>query len=175
MRFDALSTRIRSARAALPSSRRAAPVPRRRPALEALEGRLVPTSTLFVDFGDGFSGGVLNTTVGAIESTKDGQNPNIDGPVLSDPNGANSAGNTAVKITAFNTVYGANAAATRATIMSLVRRFYAPLDIKVEEKAATSLTDVSRTLGANEAETKNNDAYVIVGMFNIGANGDNPS
>ena len=37
--------------------------------LECLEDRVVPTSTLYLDYGDRFAGGILNTTVGAIDST----------------------------------------------------------------------------------------------------------
>jgi hypothetical protein len=71
--------------------------------------------------------------------------------------------------------------------MSLVRRFYEPLDITVVEltataqnvnghmvQAAANLNEVSDTLGVNEGDAKNNDGYVLVGLISIGASGDNP-
>ena len=48
-------------------------------AAEPLESRVLLT-TLYIDYGDRFPGGVLNTTVGAIDNTTSGSNPNIDGP-----------------------------------------------------------------------------------------------
>ncbi len=119
----------------------------------------------------------LNTTVGALDSTTSGSNPNIDGPVLSDSAGNDYAAGTAVTIQSFNSVYGAagatEAVTDRQTIMDMAQRFYAPLDITVQQASAASLADISVTLGANEAQAEDNDSYVIVGLFMINGT-DNP-
>jgi hypothetical protein len=153
------------------------PYRRKRAVFEPLESRVLLSAILYVDFGDAFAGGVLNTTVGALDSTVSGSNPNIDGPVLSDSAGNDYAAGTAVTIQSFNSVYGATGAAEavtdRQTMMAMVQRFYAPLDITVQQASAASLADISVTLGANEAQAENNDSYVIVGLFMINGT-DNP-
>lgn len=157
------------------------PYPRRRAVLESLEDRILLSAILYIDYGDGFAGGALTTTVGAIDSTVSGSNPNIDGPILSDSAGANFSAGTAVRITSFDSVYtGTSGANMRASIDAFVTRFYAPLDISVVDltttpqtvnginvAAATSLQDISVTLGLNEGQSKNNDSYVIVGQYLI--------
>ncbi|HSB86970.1 MAG TPA: LEPR-XLL domain-containing protein, partial [Ilumatobacteraceae bacterium] len=151
--------------------RKAVP-PRRRLLFEPLEQRLLLSATLYVDFGDQFAGGVLNTTVGALDSTVSGSNPNIDGPVLSDATGADYGAAAPVSIQSFNSVYGANtveAAADRAAITDLVERMYEPFDINVVQASAASLADISVTLGL----TGTHDSYVIVGLFMINGT-DNP-
>ena len=65
---------------------------------------------------------------------------------------------------------------------------YAPLDITVVDltasfqtvngqnvRAAASLDEVSQTLGLNELGTENNDSYLLIGQFLIGATNDNPA
>src|SRR5262245_28535775 len=147
---------------------------------EELEGRILLSSTLFVDFGDNFpNNGTLTTTVGDLDNHTSGTNPNIDGPVLTDTQtpAQNYPANTPVTIQSFNSVYGtansATAAADRTTIMNLVQRFYAPLDVNVVQNSAASLDDISVALGANEGQTENNDSYVIVGLFTVNGT-DNP-
>src|SRR5512134_3133652 len=146
---------------------------RRRLLFEPLEERLLLSATLYLDYGDLFPGGFLNTTVGALDTTVSGSNPDIDGPVLSDSTGANYAGATAVSIQSFNSVYGANtveAAADRAVIDDLVERMYEPFDINIVQASAASLADISVTLGLTATE----DSYVIVGLFMINGT-DNPA
>src|SRR5262245_53249537 len=77
-----------------------APESRRKPLFEALEDRLLLSSTLYIDYGDAFPAGVLATTVGALDNTTNGTNPNIDGPALIDAANNNYAAGTAVSITA---------------------------------------------------------------------------
>lgn len=176
------------ARSARSSKRALRGKPAGRPTFEQLEDRTLLTATLYVDFGDRFPSGVLNTTVGALDTHVFGANPDIDGPVLSDSTGADYAAGTAVRVNSVNSLYGASAATFRSTMMELVRRFYQPLDITVVEltssfqtvnghsvRAAANLDDISATLGANEGDAKNNDSYVIVGQFQIGASNDNPA
>src|SRR5882724_7600143 len=84
-------------------------------AAETLECRRLLTSTLYVDYGDSFPGGVLTTTIGALKNTTNGGNPNVDGPQLTDKNGNNYPDGTTMTITSLNTLYGASAASMRAT------------------------------------------------------------
>ena len=53
--------------------------------------------------------------MGALDNTTFGANPNIDGPRLFDSAGNNFANGTAVTINSVNALYGAAAAALRAT------------------------------------------------------------
>ena len=164
--------------------------PRRRPfGIEPLDERVLLSAVLFVDFGDAFPGGVLNTTVAAVDDTTNGSNPNIDGPRLSDPDGDDYGDDVAVAITSFNSVYGTNTTERdqdRADIMAMVRRFYDPFDIQVIDlttaaqtipgtgvsaQAATSLNDVSATLGL----LASHDSYIIMGLWAIGPGMDNPA
>lgn len=155
---------------------------------ELLEQRRLLTTTLYIDYGDRFPGGTLATTVGAIDSTTAAGNPNIDGPVLIDANGFGFAAATAVNIAGVNSLYGASAPALRATMTALAKRFYAPLDITVVEltdtfqnvngfnvRGAATLTEASQLLGLNEATTENNDAYILVGRYQIGPTNFNPA
>jgi hypothetical protein len=149
--------------------------------IEQLEERWLLITTLYIDYGDRFAGNVLNTTVGALDSTVSGANPNIDGPILSQSTGANYAAATPVAITSAAGIYTAAAVTSlKARMTALTQRFYQGLDIRVVEltssfqtvdgnsvRAAASLTEISETLGLNEASSENNDAYVIVGRFVI--------
>jgi hypothetical protein len=144
-----------------------------RPILCQLEDRWNPTF-LFVDFGDAFPQGGLTDTLSAFQNTKSGTNPSVNGPDLSFITGSNSSSLT---ILPYNGVFGTKASANRAAIMQIVRRYYEPFDVTVVEltntpqtvngfsiKAATSLADVSKTLGLNEGGAKNNDSYSFVGV-----------
>ncbi|MEZ6093812.1 MAG: zinc-dependent metalloprotease family protein [Pirellulaceae bacterium] len=152
---------------------------------DSCEPRIVLTTTLFVDFGARFAGGVLSDTVGNLDSTTSGANPDMDGPRLSDGTGANYANGDTVAFTAFDTFYGAGSAARRANIMSLVSRMFEPLDITVVEltaafqnvngtmaRAASSFADISVTMGLNEGAAENNDAYMIVGQLFVNGTDD---
>src|SRR5439155_9117559 len=82
----------------------------------------------------------------------------------------------------------ATGATLRTTMDALVQRYYAPFDITVVDltaslqninghmvRAAANLDEISQTLGINEGDAENNDSYVIVGQFQIGATNDNPA
>jgi hypothetical protein len=155
---------------------------------ESLEERCVLTSTLYVDFGDNFGAG-LTGTIGALRnSVAPGSTVNVNGPTM--PNlttGLNFSDPTTFVMNSFNSVYGAQATQMRADIMTLVRRFYEPLDVTVVEltsanqlvngfnvRGAASLNDISLTMNLNEAAAKNNDNYVLVGNMFIGVNRYNP-
>ena len=154
-----------------------------RPVLEVLEARALLTTTLYLDYGDRFPNNQLTATVGALDNTTSGSNPNIDGPLLTDannnPNGRGGgtpyADDTTFTMTSFNSFYGANAATMRATMNAMVRRFFEPLDIFVVESGAASLADISSVLGFNESAAENNDGYMLIAAIAIGMNGDDPT
>lgn len=145
---------------------------------ETLESRICLTSTLYLDYGDNWPGGVLNTTVGAIDNTTNGSNPNIDGPRLSDASGNDYADATTVAITSISVLNPAGGAAIRATMTALTRRFFEPFDINVVELVGTAgaanLNDVSTILGQNEGAAENNDTYLLIGGWLINGT-DNPN
>jgi len=156
--------------------------------IESLEERCVLTSTLYVDFGDNFGAGLIGTIGALRNSVAPGSTVNVNGPTM--PNlttGLDFTDPTTFVMNSFNSVYGGQAAAMRAEIMQLVRRFYEPLDVTVVEltasnqlvngfnvRGAASLNDISLTMNLNEAAAKNNDNYVLVGNMFIGPAGYNP-
>lgn len=105
-------------------------------ACEQLESRVLLTSMLYLDYGDRWAGGVLNTTVGAIDSTAAAGNPNIDGPRLSDANGDSYGDDITVAISSLATINPGSAAAIRATMTALTSRFFEPFDITVVDLTA---------------------------------------
>lgn len=148
---------------------------------EPLEARQLLITTVYIDYGDRFPGNVLNTTVGAIDSTVSGSNPDIDGPVLQGTSGPYPAA-TPVAMTALAGLYsGTTLTNLRTRMTALAQRFFEGLDIRVVDltsnfqtvdghnvRAAASLEEVSQTLGLNEADsTENNDAYIFVARFVI--------
>lgn len=147
-------------------------------ACETLEHRTQLTSTLYLDYGDNWPGGVLNTTVGAIDNTTNGSNPNVDGPRLSDSGGSDYGDDITVAITSINTLLGAAAAAVRADMTEFTRRFFEPFDINVVDlvgsAGAANLNDVSTILGNNEGGPENNDTYLLIGGYLINGT-DNPN
>lgn len=179
------------------SNATAARRPRRHPSArlarrmaEMLESRRLLTSTLYLDYGDRWAGGVLNTTVGAIDNTTAPGNPNVDGPRLTDAAGNNYADATTVAISSLVTMNpgnAANAAAVRAAMTALTRRFFEPFDITVVDltaafqtvnglsvRAPANLTEASQLLGQNEAAGENNDTYLLIGSYLINGT-DNPN
>jgi hypothetical protein len=160
----------------------------RRRLIEGLERRLLLTTTLYIDYGDRFPAGTLTTTVGAIDNTTAVGNPNMDGPLLFD-GGGNFPAATNVDIASVNLLYApAAAAALRAEMTAYAQRMYQGTDITVVEltgafqmvngfnvRAAASTTEISQTLGLNEGVGENNDGYIIVGQFEIGAADFNPA
>lgn len=144
---------------------------RKKPLLERLEDRTVPTSTLYVEFGDRFPTAGLTGTMNDLVNRSTPGNPVINGPQL-------DALTAPVRMRGFNrTNTTGNDAADRVEIMTLLRRYYEPFDITVVEltatpqtvngyqvRAAANFDEMSTLLGLNEGETKNNDAIVFVGQ-----------
>ena len=84
-----------------------------RPTLVALEDRVMPSTMLYLDFGDRFPNNQLISTVGALVNTTSGNNPNVAGPQLADRNNNPKGGggtpypaSTSLTMTAFNSFYG---------------------------------------------------------------------
>jgi hypothetical protein len=149
---------------------------------EAFEDRTLLTSYLYVDYGDSFNNGQLQTTTDALVSHTVAGGIDIQGPQLTDITGANYASGTTLRLNSFGSFYGtsstsffsASTAAARQTIDALVQRAYAPFDVTVIDltpagttvngktvAAAASLDDVSRTLAASG---DGHDSYVLVGQ-----------
>lgn len=138
-----------------------------RPILEVLEDRVVPTTTLFLDFGDAFPTAGLSMTVQQLRTT-------LAGPNLTEAASGSLRNSDRLTFQPFasqvNFDYngdGANdardAATLRATILTLVQRYYAPFDIDIRVAAARNLTDVANSLTANRGDrTGQFDAYAFI-------------
>ena len=154
----------------------------RHPALSAwtqLEPRTLLTTTVFLDFGEGFGPGGLTMTAAQLRDTLNGpdlisatkpmgQPAIVDAtPLRFDPlstlvqnnaidyDGTGGAGDSADYI------------ALRDSVVSLVTRYYAPFDVNVVVNAARTLADVTTALAANAGDpTGQFDAYAFVnGIF----------
>ncbi|WP_197491123.1 hypothetical protein [Planctomyces sp. SH-PL62] len=140
---------------------------------------------LYLDYGDLFPSGVLDgIDAGQINSHDVAGGVNINGPQLDGPDGTFDSG-ASVQLTAFDTLYGTDAASFRAAISVHVRQMLAPFDVTVVEltsattmiegnevRAAANLDDVSRTLAANNATSKHNDSYMFIVQALIGGTTD---
>lgn len=154
--------------------------------LESLEERSLLTTTLYMDFGDLFAAGGFTGTLGTLQTATNSGDPSVAGPDLSDPSllTEDSDGFTMRSLATIynnsNANYAGGLNQLRTDIVDLVNRHFEPFDIDVVDltasainiagesvQAANSLLDISSTLGANESEPKNNDAYVIVGNLTI--------
>ena len=135
-----------------------------------LEDRTVPRPTLYLEFGDNFPSGVLTDTYGNLISGKSGSNPSVNGPT-----GLGAASDKLV-MNSFDSLYGSGAAAARATIVSLVSRYYEPTNVEVVElkatptklstgelvKGAATLAESSQLLGINNKSAAHNDTIVFI-------------
>ncbi|MBX3417990.1 MAG: hypothetical protein KF851_10335 [Pirellulaceae bacterium] len=116
-----------------------------------LEDRSLLAAFLFVDFGDNFPGGALNTTTGAFNLIAGAVNPNdqIWGPAtaLTDSSENYSPANPLRLLSA--PIFEAD----RAYIMNLTRRAFLPLDVNVVELTAEpqTLSDGRVVAGARES------------------------
>jgi Ca2+-binding RTX toxin-like protein len=141
--------------------------PRRaRLAVEGLEARDVPTTTLFLDFGESFPAGGLQMTVAELRDT-------LTGPDLNDPfiglsdnttlTFAPLAGLVDFDYDGDGVANARDATALRDNTLALVRRFYDPFDVTVQVARAASLTDVTDALARNAGDASGQfDAYVFV-------------
>jgi hypothetical protein len=158
------------------------------PWAEPLEDRTLPQATLYIDYGDRFPNGVLADKVGRFDGGTSASTHVVLGPTITDPStGKPFSADTDFTLTNFNAVYGADSTADRAKILQIVQRAYEPLDVRVVEltpqfqlvnghqvREAASLDEVAATLQANNGDPRHNDAYVLVGLMQIGADNYNP-
>src|SRR5690348_3632647 len=137
---------------------------------ERLESRRLLTATLYVDFGDSFPAAGLQMTVKQLRDTF--SNGGIQGPDLrpekrADTN-ANYVDSDTLTYKPFNplvtfdynadgTVNTQDATDLRNNVLSLIKRYYSPLDVNVTTAANSSVAGIISTLQA----TGQNDAYVL--------------
>src|SRR5262249_4306087 len=162
--------------------------------LEHLEDRLVPTTTLYIDYGDRFPTGGLTDPVERLRTAQAPGNPAVDGPDVRTTAVMPAITDTSTfTLTSFNTVYqnttyAGGAGQLRHDIDTLVQRYYAPFNVTVVDltanyqnvnghnvRAAASLDEISQTLGINNADAQHNDGYVLVGQLMLGPNNFDPS
>lgn len=144
-----------------------------RPALEPLEGRLTPTSKLYLDFGDSFPAGGLVMTDGQLRGSVD-TNAGINGPNLPYGDAQALRFTPLAPLVTFDhnadgAVTAADYTALRADVVALVSRYYATLDLDVVVAPAlpngTSgayLQGIRDTLNLGAAIDGERDAWVFV-------------
>jgi hypothetical protein len=136
---------------------------------ELLEERKLLTTTLYVDFGAGFSNGRLRMTVDELLN-------NISGPDLNFP--PTILPNDTLQFESMKSYMARNLVdfdgkgakgdasdytALRNSVMDVVRRQYEPFDVVVKEAKATSLLDVTHAFNTNNGDPSGEfDAYVFV-------------
>jgi Ca2+-binding RTX toxin-like protein len=141
-------------------------------ACEALEGRQLLTTTMYLDFGTAFTGGSLTMTAQQLRD--------IDGGVTdtgTDLIEEGYASNTQLTFTPIQfdfdgngTINAADLSGLANAVLAVVSRAYQPFDINVQLAAATNLAAVQNTLNANDAGADPNDAYNFVTVVTAGGN-----
>lgn len=149
--------------------------------VDPLEDRVMLTTTIFLDFGEGFASGGLQTTVYDFLSV-DGFHVDPEGNLLPTGPYLNQAGNSDVQLgfngdltlSALKYDFDGNGfeeandlAALAASVKELMEEVLEPFDIDVQIASATSLIDVRATLRENDGigdgdDNGENDAYVFV-------------
>lgn len=139
--------------------------------LEPLEDRRMMTTTLFLDFGEGFGSGGLTMTAGQLRDT-------LTGPDIIDDGSPKMTASTPLRFDSLADVVssqqidfdgtggnGDNAdfQALKSSIVTIVERQFAPFDVSVEIGRASSLADVTNAMNRNSTATNGKaDAYVFV-------------
>jgi hypothetical protein len=149
------------------------------PRLEALEDRVVPTTNLYIDFGDNLTGANGMTTDGTNSVTHDNFVSQVNGPNFY--LGTNVPVSTTYSFKSFSslaTTAGFTAAqisTMEATILATVQRYYAPFDVSVTQLSGGS---GARTLNDIASHLTGGAAYVLVegvtpsaGSISNGVNG----
>jgi hypothetical protein len=158
------------------SHRKQVALNRRRLNVEALEDRILLTSTLFVDFGDGFVdpdglgplGPQLSMTVQQLRQTL--SNGGIQGPDLRSyyADTAAIAFKPLASVVNFDyngdsVVDGGDVFDLKSDVMNLIRRSYEPFNIDVVEASNQSVAAIRSQLMANNGlSVGRNDAYMLV-------------
>jgi hypothetical protein len=158
----------------------------RRPRLEALEDRTVPTTTLFLDFGRGLGmGSTMSTTVSAFRDI-DGAGIGGDG-TGSDMTGVGMADADTLDFTPLaydfdnnSVVNNADIDAFAAAVVPIVQRAMEPFDIDVVVVTTTDdVSDAVAVMSANDGAAGGEfDAYVFIydirsSAYSGGSVGDN--
>jgi hypothetical protein len=121
---------------------------------------VVPTTTVFLDFGFNFPAGGLLVTNALMSG--------VNGPTVFD-----AGGNTLIPLTTTIQNQGidlngdglanlADATIFANGVVQAVQRTFEPYDVIVTQAAANTFTDIANTVGANGTGLGNRDAYVIV-------------
>ncbi|MCC7085154.1 MAG: VCBS repeat-containing protein [Pirellulales bacterium] len=159
--FKSLRLRRRGARRKYPGQRMIA----RRTACEALEPRNLLTTTLFIDFGEGFAGGKMLTTVGQLQGVAIGPDLGLPGTDVLEFQSLRSEMSKVKFDYNADGLGGTNSDYTflKSTIMETVARIYEPFDVDVKEAKARSIFDVVSAFNLNTFDpTGEHDAYVFV-------------
>jgi hypothetical protein len=149
--------------------RQTQPLPRHRLNVERLEYRALPSSTLYVDFGDNFPVGGFDLT--DLQLRSDFSAGGLQGPNLSFSDATLYRFLPASQRVTFDyngsgTVNAQDWIDLRTTAMSLVQRYYAPFDVNVvlapaidNTNSATYFAGVQATLQAGPAVTGERDCW----------------
>jgi hypothetical protein len=145
--------------------------------------RDVPTTTLFVDFGEQFPGGQLSMSSKQLYDDIDYDNPGqggIQGPNLNGLGTPEITDSTTLTFTQLSTVAanfdyngvdGANAQDyldLKGDVLSHVRRHFEPFDVNVVEVASANIAGIQGWLRANDLSTDgSHDSYVLVAQESI--------
>jgi predicted Zn-dependent protease with MMP-like domain len=154
----------------------------RRPVVELLESRTLLTTNLYLDFGEGFRANPLQTTVQQQRDTID--NGGIQGPefdtgfvdfrptqALTFTSMADYMQQNSISLEGDGVFHERDVTNLELSVLSLVRRYYAPFDVNVTAAAATGFDDIRSKLRGT------NDTYVLVvamtpPAYSPGAGGD---
>jgi Ca2+-binding RTX toxin-like protein len=146
--------------------------------IESLEDRLMPSTTLFIDFAQKLNAGVTGTATQLrnLDQQADGTPITDTGPDLSSIGAFNTpaGANVTVQTTSLGFDYDGNGTKGDAAdvtklqddVVAIVAREYAPFDVEVKTAASADLNGIRTTLHANDAATDGKfDAYVLVGTY----------
>src|SRR5947209_5144679 len=176
----------KSNRAARRARTKAAPPKKTALSVESLEGRLMPKTTLYVDFGLGLTAAGLTTTVGNPSSPLGSLKDIVGGATNSGPNLSTLAADGAPPLAATDTVkiaplalpfdYNGDGHNDRNDLLSLqtdvlkiIERQYQPFDVDIQVGKAKDIPGIVGALGKNQTSTTGKfDAYILAGSVTHG-------
>jgi Ca2+-binding RTX toxin-like protein len=129
---------------------------------EKLEHRALLASTLFVDFGFGFTGGQLSVTNADMATVNGpsvfpGATAHVIDNLTTGLNNANAAYGGVFDTDNDGTVSAAEAQAVANRILQLAARILEPFDVTIQQVNSADITGIQATF----ASTGNNDAYLV--------------
>ena len=133
---------------------------------EILEQRTLLTTTVYLDFGAGFDGGELDTTVRSLRRV-DGSDT---GPDFRDDTLSNGDDVTINPLSydynGDGSTNGDDLAQLRDDVKDVIERVFDPFDIDVVNYNADDLNDIESRLDSNDGSTYGDaDAYIVFGEF----------